>query len=115
MSRQTVIFSKRCFIFVFFSAVVLAPTQPALAGWCWWYNDMAYSFQPAGGTTVGDAHHDWHSNNPPVNNAAYGRAFLAFHRQFILDYDIFRINSAITDSNGILLGRLEPWDAINGV
>ena len=98
---------------------VLIPAGDAAAGFCWGYtgfsatnpqswvttcNDGADS--PALPTTsqiIGHEHRNWHCTNPVDNTEAYGRAFLAFHRQFILDFNNWRL----ANTN---LGRLEIWD-----
>ena len=58
---------------------------------------------PAGSTTgqiVQHYHRNWHCGHcipsagiadTAANRAAYGRAFMAFHRQLILDFDIYRL------------------------
>ena len=54
------------------------------------------------GQTIGHEHRNWHCTNDEASTEAYGRAFLAFHRQFIQDFDILRL--------GIGIDRLEIWD-----
>ncbi|MFP8877455.1 MAG: hypothetical protein VCB99_11245, partial [Myxococcota bacterium] len=86
---------------------------------------------PAGSTVgqlIRNEHRNWHCSNcipgvdmfcseslhvanTPANQKAYGRAFLAFHRQLILDFDNFRLDP----ENGLEhLGKLDIWDPFPG-
>lgn len=63
-----------------------------------------------GGQLIEDEHRNWHCSHPiptptgttQLEKEAWGRAFLSFHRQFILDYDVWRL--------GVGLPRLGLWD-----
>lgn len=44
---------------------------------------------------IGDTHRNWHCTFPVADTDAYGRAFIAFHRQLILDFDIERIAGSV--------------------
>ncbi len=100
-------------------AIVLPGT--ARAGWCWNYSnspanqplpwvttcfdgvDSDFGAGTTAGQTIRYEHRNWHCSNcipgapgcgtpnTVVNQESYGRAFLAFHRQLILDFDIYRL------------------------
>ena len=55
------------------------------------------------GQNIRHEHRNWHCSNSVVFDEPYGRKFLAFHRQFILDFDNWRLANTT-------LGRFEPWD-----
>ena len=118
--------------------LLAALPQSALAGWCWNYSDEpslhplpwvttcsdGADSDFAAGTTAGQKirheHRNWHCSNcvpgtsscstPDTtdNQEAYGRAFLAFHRQLILDFDNWRLDNIPS------LGRLDIWDPFAG-
>ena len=112
--------------------LLLALPQAALAGWCWNYSehdanhplpwvtgcDSADGDFAAGSTTgqkIRHEHRNWHCSNcipgkigcstpnTTFNQEAYGRAFLAFHRQLILDFDNWRLATPTG------LGPLDIW------
>ncbi len=100
--------------------LALAPGG-ARAHFCWGYSslpadnplpwddscDSLNNLHPANSTagqSIRDEHRNWHCNNPVQATDAYGRAFLAFHRQFILDFNNWRLEFLP------LAGRLETWD-----
>ena len=115
---------RRVVLMVTLAFIVLTPAQDARAGYCWnWSGHNAINPQPwevvdlplcvgsnanhAAGTTVGQAineeHRNWHCINPIEANDTWGRKFLAFHRQIILDFEVWRlVNTG--------LGRFEIWD-----
>lgn len=107
-----------------FLAPILLPTTIVDAHICWFYTGLnATNPQPwhisnpeSGCSTtnylhsigdlnqlIGEQHRNWHCINDEAATEAYGRAFLAFHRQFILDFDIWRLANTP-------YGRLEIWD-----
>jgi hypothetical protein len=97
-------------------AIVVAIQLAASAGIahahiCWLYSgEPATRPQMCGlstATTILEQHGYWHCANPVACNDAYGLAFLGFHRQFILDFDRWRLDLGIE--------RLESWDAAPGV
>ncbi len=64
------------------------------------------------GQTIAAEHRNWHCINhvprpsaPSAEKEEWGRKFLAFHRQFVLDYDIWRLD-------GFPGARLEIWDPL---
>lgn len=74
----------------------------------------------AAGSTAGQIvqhyHRNWHCAHcipafgiadTLANRRAYGLAFMAFHRQLILDFDIYRLATSSW-------GRLQPWDPAPG-
>ena len=103
----------------------------AIAGFCWGYSQYTPATNPdvSGNplpwdTTcfdgfdspviapvsqlIRETHRNWHCSNggvqgSPIASDLYGRAFLAFHRQFILDFNNWRLDNTT-------LGRLEIWD-----
>jgi len=108
-------------------AGALAPAS-AQAGWCWEYSDLpANDPRPWGcsssddgistgdtiGQTVRQEHRNWHCTHPipsaafaPVEEQRlYGREFCAFHRQFIQDFDNWRLENIPS------LGRMDIWTA----
>ena len=40
---------------------------------------------------IAEEHRNWHCTFPAVNSPAWGAAFVGFHRQLILDYEIWRL------------------------
>jgi hypothetical protein len=52
-----------------------------------------------------DEHYNWHCTNPVVCNPTYGAVFVGFHRQFILDFDLWRSDGSLTAD------RMETWEA----
>lgn len=104
-------------------AIVLFFVMPAgyaLAHVCWLYSgqgatnpqpwtntcfdgaDGLFAAGSTAGQQIGHEHRNWHCTNPVAPTDGYGRAFLSFHRQFILDFDNWRV------ANGY--PRLEYWD-----
>lgn len=101
------------------AATALVSTGQAIAGFCWSYsglsavNPEAWVCGPCdngicpgdiAGQTVRQDHRNWHCGNPVGATEAYGRKFIAFHRQIILDFNNWRLANTG-------LGRLEIWDA----
>ncbi len=81
---------------------------PATAHICWVYSESQPPklFLDCAGvspTTVREEHGHWHCNFPAADTDAWGLNFIGFHRQFIFDFDIFRLSLG-TD-------RLRVWDA----
>ncbi len=68
-----------------------------------------------GGQTIAEEHRNWHCRNEiprptsatQLEKEAWGRAFLSFHRQFILDYDVWRLEFL----DGTRLGLWDPAPA----
>lgn len=99
----TVVFAHYCWIYATQSAVNPQPwfTTMNMFDPCYDTNYL-HTAGSTTGQTIGEEHRNWHCRNPVVATEPYGRAFLAFHRQFIVDFDIKRLS--------IGLPRLEIWD-----
>ena len=107
-------------------------TSDSAANICWGYSGvgavnphpwatmtgiLGCAGHPAGSTAgqvLGEEHRNWHCRFPipsslasPASQDAYGRAFMAFHRQFIFDFDKWRLDNTTFD-------RLEIWDPFQG-
>lgn len=93
------------------ACAVLLAAMPAFAIHCWDYTDTQPSTNPRpwscatpdpGAQLIIHEHANWHCSFPPANNETWGRRFIAFHSQFILDYDLWRTSN--------LFDRLETWE-----
>ena len=90
--------------------VSLLTSLPGLAQDSWTYADTQPATNPlpwACGVDPGaqlkvHEHANWHCSNPSVHTPAWGAAFIGFHKQFILDFETWRLP----------LGgdRVEIWD-----
>ena len=112
-------------------AVLLSAPAAAFAGWCWEYSDepavnplpWACTSSDTGvstgdvvGQTMRHEHRNWHCRHPvpelfdttSEEQRLYGREFCAFHRQFIQDFDNWRLQYLPS------LGRMDIWTASEG-
>ncbi len=119
---------------IIFIIVIGLTLSVAAAEWCWEYikgtaiNPQTWNctLSPPSGAaegdpsqqTIMDSHYNWHCTNGPIQPAgnvptqtnfgtdAYGRAFLAMHKQMIYDFDIYR-------EQVLGIDRIEIWDVNN--
>ncbi|MEZ4387822.1 MAG: VWA domain-containing protein [Candidatus Krumholzibacteriia bacterium] len=92
------------------AAVMLLTSLPGAAQNAWTFADTQPATNPlpwACGSDPGaqlkvHEHQNWHCSNPSVATPAWGAAFIGFHKQFILDFEAWRLP----------LGgdRVEIWD-----
>ena len=85
--------------------------DPAVAADAWTYSDMHPAVNPqawaCGGVDPGaqlivQEHRNWHCTWGGANTPEWGLSFVGFHRQLILDYDLWRL--------GLAGDRVEIWD-----
>ncbi|MDJ0866760.1 MAG: VWA domain-containing protein [Myxococcota bacterium] len=101
-----------CWVYTGFPAT---NPQPWVTGCGPGTDDGVFAAGSTAGQLIGHEHRNWHCGNcipgaftcatpnTLANRRTYGRAFLAFHRQFILDFDNYRTGTLGID-------RLEIWD-----
>lgn len=126
---------KRPVVFVSVLLGAVAPAGVAIAGFCWGYSQFTPATTagvsgnplpwdqtcgdgfdnpaiPPNTQIIRQTHRNWHCSNggfqgAPIATEPYGRGFLAFHRQFINDFNNWRLQNTS-------LGRLEIWDPSEG-
>ncbi|MFO7609390.1 MAG: vWA domain-containing protein, partial [Candidatus Krumholzibacteriia bacterium] len=93
-------------------AFVIPPgSGPSAAPDAWTYADTQPAVNPQtwlcgggdpGAQVIKQEHGNWHCTWPSASTPEWGLSFVGFHRQFILDYDLWRL--------GLGGDRVEIWD-----